>query len=211
MIGKNCLQEQDKTSSQFNLFEGIIKREKKIKSLIWRKLLSFLYAIQLHCLFDEIRIIVVPLTIAIFHLCLPPKMRLSVDLEGLLEDNIWKQNRILHLLTSLLSIILNKLPCMKLRKERIWQIQPWNTWEKQVQSGAKEVFPPPWWILDSNGISPMLGHLYNTSWLQVCTLWTINDVSGKDPRRGLQGSEGFFQCLLHSVWLRCEIPELRWH
>ena len=80
----------------------------------------------------------------------------------------------------MLSILVNKLPCMTLRKERIWQIQPWNTWEKQVQSGAKEVFPPPWWILDSNGISPMLGHLYNTSWLQVCTLWTVNDVSGKD-------------------------------
>ena len=41
-----------------------------------------LYAIQLHCLFDEIRIIFKPLTIAIFQLCLLPKMRLSVELEG---------------------------------------------------------------------------------------------------------------------------------
>ena len=32
--------------------------------------------------FDEIRIIFEPLTIAIFQLCLLPKMRLSVDLEG---------------------------------------------------------------------------------------------------------------------------------
>ena len=96
------------------------------------------------------------------------------------EESICKQIEILYLLKVLLSILLNKIPCMTLRKERIWQIQLWNTWEKQVQSGAKEVFPPPWWILDSNGISPMLGHLYNTSWLQVCTLWTVNDVSGKD-------------------------------
>ena len=41
-----------------------------------------MYAIQLLCLFDEIRIIFKPLTIAIFQLCLLPKMRLSVDLEG---------------------------------------------------------------------------------------------------------------------------------
>ena len=41
-----------------------------------------MYAIQLLCLFDEIRIIFEPLTIAIFQLCLLPKMRLSVDLEG---------------------------------------------------------------------------------------------------------------------------------
>ena len=54
MTGKNCLQE----------------------------LLSFLYALQLHCLFDEIGIIFEPLTIAIFQLCLLPKMRLSVVLEG---------------------------------------------------------------------------------------------------------------------------------
>ena len=80
----------------------------------------------------------------------------------------------------MLPILLNKIPYMIIRKERIWQIQPWNIWEKQVQSGAKEVFLPPWWILDSNGISPMLGHLYNTFWLQVCTLLIINDVSGKD-------------------------------
>ena len=37
---------------------------------------------QLLCLFDEIRIIFEPLTIAIFQLCLLLKMRLSVDLEG---------------------------------------------------------------------------------------------------------------------------------
>ena len=90
---------------------------------------------------------------------------------------------------------------MIIRKERIWQIQPWNIWEKQVQSGAKEVFLPPWWILDSNGISPMLGHLYNTSWLQVCTLWTVNDVlekkTWKDPQMRLQGSEGSFQGIFY--------------
>ena len=98
----------------------------------------------------------------------------------LTEKRAYYVNKFEILLMVLLSILHNKLLCMTLRKERIWQIQPWNTWEKQVQSGAKEVFPPPWWILDSNGISPMLGHLYNTSWLQVCTLWTVNDVSGKD-------------------------------
>ena len=41
-----------------------------------------MYAIQLYCLFDEIRIIFEPLMIAIFQLCLLPKMRLSVDHEG---------------------------------------------------------------------------------------------------------------------------------
>ena len=41
-----------------------------------------MYAIQLLCSFDEIRIIFEALTIAIFQLCLLPKMRLSVDLEG---------------------------------------------------------------------------------------------------------------------------------
>ena len=51
-------------------------------SLIWQKILSFLYAIQLHCLFGDIRIIFDPLTIANFQLCLLLKMRLSVDLEG---------------------------------------------------------------------------------------------------------------------------------
>ena len=38
--------------------------------------------LELLCLFDEIRIIFEPLTIAIFQLRLLPKMRLSVDLEG---------------------------------------------------------------------------------------------------------------------------------
>ena len=33
-----------------------------------QELLSFLYAMQLHCLFNEIRIIIKPLTIAIFQL-----------------------------------------------------------------------------------------------------------------------------------------------
>ena len=41
-----------------------------------------MHAIQLLCLFDEIRMIFEPLTIAIFQLCLLPKMRLSVDLKG---------------------------------------------------------------------------------------------------------------------------------
>ena len=41
-----------------------------------------MYAIQLLCLFDEIRIIFEPLTIAIFQLCLPPKMRILVNLKG---------------------------------------------------------------------------------------------------------------------------------
>ena len=41
-----------------------------------------MYAIQLLCLFDENGKFFEPLTIAIFQLCLLPKMRLSVDLEG---------------------------------------------------------------------------------------------------------------------------------
>ena len=57
---------------------------------------SVLLFVQLHCLFDEIGIIFEPLMIAIFQLCLLPKMRLSVDLEGrftgykFLIFEIWK-------------------------------------------------------------------------------------------------------------------------
>ena len=65
------------------LGKNFIQRErKKNNSLIWQILLIFLYAIQLPCLFDEIRIIFEPLAIKNFQLCLLPKMRLSVDLEG---------------------------------------------------------------------------------------------------------------------------------
>jgi len=57
-------------------------------------------AIQLLCLFDEIRIIFEPLSIAIFQLCLLPKMRLSVDLEGRYTGYTLRYIYLLHNLLS---------------------------------------------------------------------------------------------------------------
>ena len=46
------------------------------------KIIKFSVCYTIALVFDEIRIIFDPLTIAIFKLCLLPKMRLSVNLEG---------------------------------------------------------------------------------------------------------------------------------
>ena len=33
--------------------------------------------------------------------------------------------------------------------------------------------------------------------MSMCTLWAVNDIQGKDPLGGLQGSEGSFQGIFH--------------
>ena len=50
-----------------------------------------MYAIQLLCLFDEIRIILKPLMIAIFLLCLLPKMRYRLNDTGYKAPNLKKK------------------------------------------------------------------------------------------------------------------------